>query len=71
MIEGYEKRRLQDKRREEKAREGKINSHQYSSIDTAPSRINSPQELNGAWTPNPRKLKKASKSIIWGTVRVA
>ena len=31
-----------------KARDGKINNHQYSSIDTAPSRINSPQELSGA-----------------------
>ena len=53
-----------EKRVREKAREGKINNHQYSSIDTAPSRIKRPQELNGACTPKPKKLKNASSSII-------
>ena len=40
--------KFKEKSVREIAREGKINSHQYSSIDTAPSRINKPQELSGA-----------------------
>ena len=63
--------KLSEKRVSEKAIEGNSNNHQYSSIETAPSLINIPQELIGACTPKPKKLKKASNNIIWGTVRVA
>ena len=63
--------KFNENRVKEKAREGKIKSHQYSSIETAPSLISKPHELRGGCTPKPKKLKKDSKSIIWGTVKVA
>src|SRR5690606_1189838 len=49
---------------------GKISSHGYSSIESAPSEISEPQEDMGGCTPRPRKEMKASSSITAGMVSV-
>ena len=49
---------------------GNINNHHAVSISREPSEIKTPQDVNGSWTPKPRKDKKLSKMITDGTIRV-
>jgi hypothetical protein len=45
--------------------------HGADSISAAPAAISVPRLASGSWMPSPRKLRKLSNRMIWGTVRVA